>query len=117
MNEQILSKIVEILLIIVTAITGISAPSKDISTEDMSSLIGELDGVGTASFNQVAGGIYRLKSGITSSQTTLPLAGFTMPVTGNEFSMSDFGDIGYGTVEPTSPDNKDRKSTRLNSSH
>lgn len=107
MTEQILSKIIEVLLVIVTFITGTSVPSTNISTENMSSLIGELDGVGTASFNQVAGGIYRLKSGITSSQTTLPLTGFTMPVTGNEFSISDFGVIGYGTLEPTSPDNKE----------
>jgi len=53
------------------------------------------------STNFVGGGAYRLSgSGISASATSVELQSFQIPVSGEELSMSDFGSIGYATVEP-----------------
>jgi hypothetical protein len=57
--------------------------------------------LGMGGFNYVAGQQYKLAgSGISSSATSITLQSFTQPVSGIELVMTDFGDIGYGTLEP-----------------
>lgn len=56
-----------------------------------------------ASSYPVGGQNYFLSgAGVTSSQTTIPLTSFKTP-DGRAITMSMFGDIGYGTLEPQSP--------------
>lgn len=54
-------------------------------------------------FNTVAGQAYYLGGGgISSSQTTLTLTSFKVPVSAANLTMADFGTIGYITIEPGS---------------
>lgn len=103
MNEIII-KVLVILQMVVSWVTGVQAPVE--IPLDMQSLIEEVEGIGTATFDPRAGGVYRLKSGITSSQSTLPLVSFKFPVSDNEITLPS-GEIGYGTVEPGSATNKE----------
>lgn len=54
-------------------------------------------------FNTVAGQAYFLfGGGVSASQTTITLTDFDIPVAGIPLQTSDFGDIGYLTLEPGS---------------
>lgn len=56
-----------------------------------------------STFTPVGGQTYTLSgSGITSTQNTIPLTSFTTP-DGRALTMSMFGSIGYGVVDPNSP--------------
>ena len=48
----------------------------------------------------VASNVLFLSSGITSSQTTITLTKFQIPNTTTGVTMTDFGDVGYMTLEP-----------------
>ena len=49
----------------------------------------------------VAAGTYYLAgSGIGTTDTSITLRSFTDPFSGEEYTMSDFGDIGYATIDP-----------------
>lgn len=48
----------------------------------------------------VGGGVYKLANSISSTDTSITLQSFTIPVSEYELSMSDFGDIGYITLDP-----------------
>ena len=49
----------------------------------------------------VGGEVYRLSgSGISSSATTINLTSFTVPGGDTKYAMSDFGELGCGTIEP-----------------
>lgn len=53
------------------------------------------------SFSFVGGKKYTLAgSGVSSSASTIVLTSFKLPVSDDEITISDFGDIGYGTLEP-----------------
>jgi len=56
-----------------------------------------------STYNIVQARKTRLELPITASDTTITLAGF-YDLYGNALTMSDFGDIGYGTIEPGSSD-------------
>ena len=52
-------------------------------------------------YNFVGGQKYYLAgSGVGTSDTSITLTSFTQPVSGIELTMSDFGEIGYATLEP-----------------
>lgn len=58
------------------------------------------------SYYSVGGKYYKLwGSGITSSATSLILQSFTIPISDVELVMANFGDIGYGTIEPNNVSN------------
>ena len=60
------------------------------------------------STNFVAGGRYQLAgSGISSSATSIVLKSLTVPISGYEINIGDFGSIGYATVEPGSSSKKE----------
>ena len=63
---------------------------------------------GADSIKYVAGQVYTLKgSGVSSTATNIDLNSFTIPQTGQVLTQSDFGDIGYGTIEPGSDDRQE----------
>lgn len=58
---------------------------------------------GANQVNFVGGKVYTLQgSGVNSSATSIILTSFDTPVTNTNLVMSDFGSIGYGTIEPQS---------------
>ena len=58
---------------------------------------------GGDSIKFVGGSVYTLKgSGVSSSATSVDLSSFTIPQSGQKLQTADFGDIGYGTLEPGS---------------
>lgn len=60
-----------------------------------------IDDITLGATNFVGGGYYKLAgSGIGTTDTTLTLQSFKMPVSNQEFTMGDFGSIGYLTLEP-----------------
>lgn len=59
-------------------------------------------------FSPVAGGTYRLKTSIGTSDTTIILSAFTEPITGNPLTMTSLAtDIGYATIDPQSSTRKE----------
>lgn len=59
-------------------------------------------------FSPVAGGTYRLKTSIGTSDTTIILSAFTEPITGNPLTMTSLAsDIGYATLDPQSSTRKE----------
>lgn len=60
------------------------------------------DILGADNFQFVGGKRYKLAgSGVASSATSVILRSFTLPVTDQKIVMTDFGDIGFGTMEPS----------------
>jgi hypothetical protein len=60
------------------------------------------------SFSPAAGGTYRLKTSIGTTDTTITLSSFKEPVTGNLITMTSLAsDIGYATVDPQSATRKE----------
>ena len=60
------------------------------------------------SFAPIAGGTYRLKSSIGTTDTTITLSSFDEPITGNNITMSTIGsDIAYATIDPQSSTRKE----------
>lgn len=54
-----------------------------------------------ATFNPVQGADYQLSgSGVASTDTSIGLKSLKLPDESTNITMSDFGDIGYGTLEP-----------------
>lgn len=59
-------------------------------------------------FSPVAGGTYRLKTSIGSTDTTIVLSSLTEPITGSPITMTSLNsDIGYATVDPQSSTRKE----------
>ena len=101
-------KIASVVVGIAMAISGFfTAPSqvKDLQQE-VASLKEDLhlvqeENIQLGATNFVAGSRYRLSgSGISVSDTTITLASFQQPDEATNLIMSNFGDIGYGTLEP-----------------
>lgn len=57
-------------------------------------------GVGADGSKFVGSNVLFLSSGITSTQTTITLTKFQVPNTTQPIQMTDFGDVGYITLEP-----------------
>lgn len=59
-------------------------------------------------FSPAAGGTYRLRTSIGSTDTSITLSSFKEPITGNAFTMTTLNtDIGYATLDPQSPTRKE----------
>lgn len=58
--------------------------------------------------NFVSGKVYKLSgSGISSTAETISLTSFQKPITDQELAMTDFGDIGYATIDPGTTEKKE----------
>lgn len=81
------------------------APNLDANAYPFVAIEAAKDTEGTFGANQinfVGGKVYSLSSGVTAAATTITLTSFDTPVTDTALTMSDFGTIGYGTIEPSS---------------
>lgn len=81
------------------------APNLDANAYPFVAVEAAKDTEGTFGANQinfVGGKVYSLSSGVTAAATTITLTSFDTPVTDTSLTMSDFGTIGYGTIEPSS---------------
>lgn len=64
--------------------------------------------LGGDSFLFVSGKKYRLDgAGVGKTDNTVSLTSFTIPISGDELTMANFGTTGYGTIEPTSDKRKE----------
>ena len=93
MFESLLNTITGILAIPVLFVSSLFAPPIDAPIESLD----------LGSFQTVGGKTYTLSgSGISSTATSITLTSFDIPVSGTDLTMSNFGDIGYLTLEPGS---------------
>ena len=107
MNNELIQQLIAALTALMSLVTGFMADIPQMK-DDIASLQGQIDSVeqvesaiGGDTFNFVAGGVYSLSgSGIGLTDTSITLDSFQMPVSGIELTMTDFGDIGYATIEP-----------------
>lgn len=59
-------------------------------------------------FTPAAGGTYRLRSSIGTTNTSITLSSFTEPISGTPITMSNLNsDIGYATIDPQSSSRKE----------
>ena len=99
-----IDKIASVVVGIAMAISGFFTAPSEVKTlrNEVSTLRDQLslvDNLGTTNF--VAGDRYRLSgSGISVSDTSITLTSFKQPDGATNLTMTDFGDIGYGTLEP-----------------
>ena len=109
MFDQIIAGI----LTITTAVTGWFGfvPQSRIAdleqqVQDLQLKLSDFENISLGSFYTVSGKYYKLwGSGITSSATSLILTSFKIPVNDQEFAMGNFGEIGYGVIEPENSSN------------
>lgn len=81
----------------------VATPQKQILTVNSSADEETLGG-----FSPAAGGTYRLRTSIGSTDTSITLSSFKEPITGNAFTMTTLNtDIGYATLDPQSPTRKE----------
>lgn len=107
MNNELIQQLIAALTALMSLVTGFMADIPQMK-DDIASLQGQIDSVeqvesaiGGDTFNFVAGGVYSLSgSGVGLTDTSITLDSFQMPVSGIELTMTDFGDIGYATIEP-----------------
>lgn len=78
----------------------ISLKTGTILPEKVVSVASRALGAADDRFRLVGGGKYRLSASIATTDTSITLQSLTLPVSGTEIAMSDFGDIGYATLEP-----------------
>ncbi len=57
-------------------------------------------GPSVGGFTPVSGEAYYLKQGISTTASSITVTSLTVPGTSQKLTMSDFGDIGCGTLEP-----------------
>jgi hypothetical protein len=87
---NILAKILIAPIIFVMSLAGYSVPLDD------SANLGSYYTVGAK--NYYLGG-----AGVSGTDTSIALTSFTIPVSGADLTMTNFGEIGFATIDPSSP--------------
>ena len=105
MFEALIQKFIVGITVISISIAGLFGyvPQNKLNylEQQISALEEQVQNISFGSTNYVAGETYRLAgSGISSSATSIVLRSFNMPVSGRALAMTDFGSIGYATLEP-----------------
>ncbi|MEA1878786.1 MAG: hypothetical protein U9N86_18230, partial [Bacteroidota bacterium] len=117
---MILQKIIAGIMAVFLGITGIFSANQRVSyleervnelefqLEMTSEELMESESVILGAFYPLGGKRYKLAgSGVGVTDTSVELQSLTMPISGRELAMTDFGEVGYATMDPGNPSKKE----------